>query len=84
MKNKLRYQWREGVSAFYAIDTQTGNEACMGDGVDMLSRENGHSYNVGTRAFYRALNTMFHSDQDTIGEAYFRVTPKLGTKVESE
>jgi hypothetical protein len=71
-RKKYRYQWYEGASEFYIVDTKTGKEAVMGDGVDMFSHPNSfRSIPVGTKAFYKAMNDMFLNDQATLGEAYF-------------
>ena len=70
-KKQLRYQWYETSSAFWVEDTQTGETACMGDGVDMFSTPTGRSIMVATPSFYRALRSMFLHEQQVIGEAYF-------------
>lgn len=73
MRKQKRFTWYETSSAFYAVDNMTGREACMSDGVDMFTRESGYSIPVGTASFYRAMNSMFHNEQQEIGEAYFNV-----------
>ena len=54
------------------VDTKTGNEAIMGDGVDMFSPESGRSISPGTKTFDRYMNRFVKSSQDEIGEAYFQ------------
>lgn len=71
-KAKQRYQWYEGASAYYIVDTKTNEEACMGDGVDMFYTESDRAISPGTIAFDRAMDYMFRHEQSTLGEAYFR------------
>ena len=59
----------EGSSAFYIVNLATGDEKCMGDGVDTFSTEDGESLMVGTPEFYIAMIAMAE-DHETF-EAYF-------------
>lgn len=75
----LRFQWREGGSAFYVTDTQTGQTKCMGDGVDMFCNEdNEDCLSPGTQRFYDALNSYFEHEQSEIAKVYFDETWNSG------
>jgi len=60
----------EGASAFYIEYIPTGEEACMGDGVDMYSDDSG-SIMVGTEEFYTLLSEDLEARYDEYLEAYF-------------
>lgn len=61
----------EGNTAFYLVDNETSQEACLGDGVDMFYRDEDGSIPVGTKAFYKALSGMIEIGQAELLEAYF-------------
>lgn len=76
-----RFKWREGASAFYVDDTETGATKCMGDGVDMFCNEDGTDcLVVGTARFYNAMNDYFENEQAEIAKAYFDLDLEKGAR----
>jgi hypothetical protein len=53
----------EGATAFWLVNNETGEEVCMGDGVDLAP------YNVGTPEFYASLCVTVQDPE--CKEAYF-------------
>ena len=58
----------EGCNGYYLKDTETGREACMGDGVDM---EAGLHAEVGTEEFLRIWQSEIDFNEAIYIEAYF-------------
>jgi hypothetical protein len=61
----------EGATAFWIELRITGQEACMGDGVDMLYDNNDRPFDVATPQFYTAMQALIDADVNTLVEAYF-------------
>jgi hypothetical protein len=61
----------EGTSAFWIVRNSDGEERCMGDGVDMITSEDGCSLMVGTPEFYTALQSIVGGSAEEMEEAYF-------------
>ena len=62
----------EGFGAYYIIDNNTGKEACMGDGVDMLyDPETYEVYLPGNEQFHRILSELVETGEGEYIEAYF-------------
>ena len=57
-----------GCNAYYLYDTHTCREACMGDGVDVITQEE-----IGTEAFRRAWQKDANASLDVYLEAYFGI-----------
>lgn len=61
----------EGASAFYIADTLTGQEACMGDGVDMMFDNDGEPIQPGDVRFGKMMQDDLESCRGMYMEAYF-------------
>lgn len=67
-----RFVVYSGATAFYVVDTVTGQEACIGDGVDTLFDEEGYARtDLDSQAFVEDLAQDFNSNESEILEAYF-------------
>ena len=59
-------------SSFFAVrHNPTGNEHPMGDGVDTLFNEAGHSLSPGTPGFIETWEAILDTDKEITLEAYF-------------
>lgn len=61
----------EGQSAYYLLDLNTGREACLGDGVDMVHTGNGKALSPGTMTFNRVLTADFKANVEEWRKVYF-------------
>ena len=61
----------EGFGGYYITDNDTGDEMCLGDGVDMIFEETGKTLSPGTKRFHRLLAHVLETGEYDYLEAYF-------------
>ena len=71
MREKRRFRVVEYSSFFAVLDTQTGQEACMGDGVDTLFTQTGKTMRPGSEHFRRTWQRAMNENEPETLEAYF-------------
>ena len=72
-----RFQWRERPNGYYIVDTVTGEEKGIGDGVNMFcpyeDDEEASPDVPGTQRFYNSLNMWTECEQQEIAKTYFGI-----------
>lgn len=62
-------EWSSGFEIF--LGDQFGKSHWLSDGVDMLFHKNGNAISVGTKKFYKELQSFVNQDHPGLMEAYF-------------